>query len=282
MLGMDQAEGLRRTGASRARRVSHLRRLTDTNARAIALTSGKGGVGKTQIAANLAVALARIGCRVVLLDADLGLASLDLALGVRPLRDLRDVLAGRCSTKEILLSGPCGVHLLPACPGRYEMANLDLRLRTRLAEAVEEISRSFDVLIIDTGAGIGTNAVEIASWATEVLVLATPEPSSLRDAYAMAKVLHRRKGIDRVRVVANKVASEREGLELHVRLDEIVRRFLTLDLSYLGCVPRDESVQRAVAQGLPFVLGAPESPAARATESLARRIHADTESREIC
>ncbi|MFK7988944.1 MAG: MinD/ParA family protein [Sandaracinaceae bacterium] len=267
----DQAAGLRR-GNSSAPRLVRLRPATDGTTRIYAVTSGKGGVGKTQVAANVAVGFAAEGKKVLLLDADLGLASLDLALGIKPRYDLLDVLTGRRSVDEIIVPGPGGVCLIPACPGRYDVANLDASQRARLWDIVEKAARDFDVLVIDTGAGIGSNAVGFASYADEVLLVTTPDPTALRDAYAMAKVLHRRSGVDRIHLVANQVASEREGAEIHARIDGIVRRFLTLRLEYLGGVPRDEAVREAVTRGEPLVLTAKSSAAARAISGLVRRL----------
>ncbi|MBI2896004.1 MAG: MinD/ParA family protein [Deltaproteobacteria bacterium] len=277
----NQADGLRAARGEGAR-VYRLHRASSSPTRTIAVTSGKGGVGKTQIAANLAVGLAQKGLKVVLLDADLGLASLDLALGLKPQFDLRSVLDGEKNIDEILLEGPAGVHLVPACPGRYEMANLNGTERAALANAVDEVAKKFDVLVIDTGAGIGGNAVTFASAADDVLLVTTPDPTAVRDAYAMAKVLNRRSGLERIHLVSNQVASEAEGLELHSRLDAIVRRFLTLELGYLGCIPRDESVRQACAAGEPFVLRSPSSVAARATEGLVRRLGPGASPRELC
>ena len=277
----DQADGLRRN-ASEPSNVVRLRRPTGTHTRTIAVTSGKGGVGKTQISANLGVALARRGLRVVLLDADLGLASLDLALGLSPTHDIRSVMEGQMTLDEVLVEGPAGVKLVPACPGRYDMANLGTRELNALHNAVDELAKSYDVLVIDTGAGIGSNAVSFASSADDVLLVSTPDPTSMRDAYAMAKVLNRRSGVDRLHLITNQVASETEGGQLFARLDGIVRRFLTLDMSYLGCVPRDEAVRQSVAAGEPYVMRAPDSSAAQATDLLARRLFADRTSRELC
>ncbi len=248
--------------------------------RVIAVTSGKGGVGKTQVSSNLAVALARAGKRVLLMDADLGLASLDLALGVSPRHDLLSVLTGERALDEILVDCPAGVQLIPACPGRYDVANLDAGQRAALWDLVVEVAQDFDVLIIDTGAGIGSNAVGFASYADDVLLVTTPDPTSLRDAYAMAKVLHRRAGRDKIHVVANQVQSEREGAEIHDRMNGIVRRFLMLELAYLGAIPRDDMVRECVALGQPVVLRHPASLAARAMETLARRLRIETATRE--
>jgi flagellar biosynthesis protein FlhG len=277
----DQADGLREARGDIERAVT-LRRQKTSSTRTIAVTSGKGGVGKTQIAANLAVGMARRGLSVVLFDADLGLASLDLALGLTPRWDMRAVVDGDKRIEEILVEGPGGVKLLPACPGRYEMANLGPSDRNAIANAVDDLSCGFDLLVIDTGAGIGGNAVSFASFADDVLLVTTPDPTSVRDAYAMTKILNRRGGLDRIQLVANQVSSEAEGVELHSCLLAIVRRFLTLELEYLGCVPADDSVRQAVAAREPFLLRAPQSAAARATEALVRRLDTRAPARQPC
>ena len=278
----DQADGIRLARNSKPPQLRPSRNGIDT-CRSIAVTSGKGGVGKTQLSANMALLLARHGQRVLLVDADLGLASLDLALGVHPQADLLSVVRGQCEIGEILVEAAQGVQLLPACPGRYEMANLQSAERERLHAALRELATRFDTLIIDTGAGIGANSVGFAALANEILLVTTPDPTSLRDAYAMAKVLHRRAGVDAMQVVANQVASEAGGLEVYERLQSIARRFLSLELDYLGCVPRDESVSRAVANGEPYVVGAPRCKAARALESLVNKlIHRRTTPDIVC
>ncbi|NOY92594.1 MAG: MinD/ParA family protein [Deltaproteobacteria bacterium] len=278
----NQADGLRAQTPRGGRVIPFRRRSYQGERRTIAVTSGKGGVGKTQVSANLAVGFARAGLSVLVLDADLGLASMDLAFGVRPEADLRDVLEGKQSMRDVLVEGPLGVKLVPACPGRYDMANLPPPERRRLLDAVSDVAAEFDVLLIDTGAGIGGNAVAFASHADEVVLVTTPDPTALRDAYAMAKVLHRRSGVDRVQLVANQVNSEVEGAELHENLDAIVRRFLTLKLDYLGAVPRDEAVNDAVRSGEPFLLASPRCPASRALEAITRRLLPQTAPRETC
>lgn len=267
----DQADGIRLARDERAPHLRPLRGTIDT-ARSIAVTSGKGGVGKTQLSANLALALAKRGQKVLLLDADLGLASLDLALGIHPQSDLLSVVRGERKIEEILVEAAHGVMLVPACPGRYEMANLSSAEREKVRLVIEDLATRFDILIIDTGAGIGANSVGFAALANEIILVTTPEPTALRDAYAMAKVLNKRAGVASIELVANQVASEVGGLEVYERLLGIAQRFLTLELSYLGCIPKDESVSRAVASGHPYVLGAPQSKAARALESLVERL----------
>lgn len=267
----DQAAGLRARRDSSSV-VPLRRRMFQGPAWTLAVTSGKGGVGKTQIAANIGVALAARGLQVLMLDADLGLASLDLALGLQPKADLRAVVEGRAEVEDVAVQGPMGLRLLPACPGRYDMANLAPAERSRLIQAVHRAAEDYDVLLIDTGAGIGSNSVYFASAADEILLVTTPDPTALRDAYAMAKVLHRRASVDRIKLVANQVRSALEGAELHTRIDAIVTRFLALELEFLGSVPWDKEVVKGARAGRPHVLAAPEAEASRAVRGLAARL----------
>ncbi|MEM9073679.1 MAG: MinD/ParA family protein [Myxococcota bacterium] len=266
----DQAAGLRTREESSL--IPLRRRAFRGPAWTLAVTSGKGGVGKTQLAANIGAALASRGLQVLLLDADLGLASLDLALGLQPKSDLRAVLRGEASIEDIAVRGPMGLKLIPACPGRYDMANLGPAERSRLIQAVHEAAENYDVLLIDTGAGIGSNAVYFASAADEILLTTTPDPTALRDAYAMVKILHRRASVDRIKLVANMVHTALEGAELHARIDAIVTRFLSLDLDFLGSVPWDKEVAKGARRGRPHVLEAPLAPASRAVLGLAARL----------
>lgn len=271
MAKVDQAASLRTSRPSWEPLKSGTER-AQTKRLSLAITSGKGGVGKTQISANLAVALAQRGHKLLLLDADLGLAGLDLALGVTPQHTLNEVLEGRLTAEQIATEGPCGIRLLPACPGRYEMANLSPRDRDILSNAVDQAAAAYDILLTDTGAGINSNSVSFAASADEVILVATPDPTSMRDAYAMAKVLSKRAGVETIRFVANQVSSEAQGAELHDTLRNLIRRFLPIELTFLGCVPRDEIVRQSVAAGIPFVLRAPESHAARAVQAIAGRL----------
>jgi flagellar biosynthesis protein FlhG len=182
------------------------------------------------------------------------------------------VVRGQCQLSEIIVEATESLHLVPACPGRYEMANMQSQDREQLHTALRELAADYDVLLIDTGAGIGANTVAFAALGSEILLVTTPDPTSLRDAYAMAKVLHRRAGVQSIRVIANQVSSEAGGVEVFERLLGITRRFLSLELDYLGCVPKDDSVPRAVAQGHPYVIGAPRSAATRAVETLVSKL----------
>lgn len=269
MTNQHQALGLQEMGKGAA---SYRLSRREGGPTVVSVTSGKGGVGKTQVAANLAVSLARDDYTVLLLDADLGLASLDLALGLSPKHNMISVLRGDMTLEEVMVEGPFGLKLVPACPGRYESANLDVRKREALLDTVEEAGKRFDIILIDTGAGIGSNAVGFAAYADEVLLVTTPDPTALRDAYAMAKILHRRASVDRIHVVANQVRREQQGVEIHARMQAIVRRFLRLELTYLGSIPFDEAVPEAVAKGEPYVLRSPRGDAALATANLIRRL----------
>jgi flagellar biosynthesis protein FlhG len=162
------------------------------------------------------------------------------------------------------------------------MANLGTAERTRLFTAVDEVAHEFDVMIVDTGAGIGSNSVSFASSVDEVLLVTTPDPTALRDAYAMTKVLHKRSGVDRISLVANQVRSAPEGAEIHEKLKSIIQRFMAVELEYLGYVSYDTTVRHGCATGEPFVLAAPQSAPAREMAGIARRIAAGISAGERC
>jgi flagellar biosynthesis protein FlhG len=242
--------------------------------RTIAVTSGKGGVGKTSVCAALAVSLARSGARVLALDGDLGKANLDLVMGVLPGPSLLDAIEGRAAIEDALVDGPEGVTLLPTCSGHYDLANLGERQRHELFTAIDRLEERFDVLLIDTAAGITSNAVTFAAAAREVVVVATPEPTSLADAYAMAKVLSRRFGVPRLHVLANMVASPREGEWVFRKLAGLADRFLDVGTDYLGFVYHDAAVARSISTGRPFPTAEPDCPASRCVAAIAARLGA--------
>jgi len=237
--------------------------------RTIAVTSGKGGVGKTNIVTNLAIRLAELGQRVLLLDGDLSLANVDLLLGLVPEATLYDVVAGRCSVEEILLAGPAGIQILPASSGVEEMANLDDYRREVLLRSLEAVARDRDVLLVDTGSGIHAQSMRLAQVADEILVVTTPEPPAFADAYATLKVLSARRFVCPPRLVVNMAASSAEANRVAGRVRRVARRFLGLELEVCGMIPRDESVWRAVQEQQPFLTAHPTSPAAEAIRRLA-------------
>lgn len=238
----------------------------------IAIGGGKGGVGKTVLAANLSVALANSGARVLAMDADLGLANLDLAFGVTPRRTLVDVIEGTARLEEVLVPAPGGVQLLPAASGRYELASLNARARAALLDAIDRLGDCFDALLIDTATGIGGNAVHFAGAAQAVVVVATAEPTSIADAYAFVKVLRTQCGIKQAHFVASMVKSRREGERLYDKLATLSDRFLGVDLSYLGSIHADPAVPRSVRAGVPLLMHAPRCEASYDVEAIARKL----------
>jgi len=244
--------------------------------RTIAITSGKGGVGKTCVSASLACVLARTGKRVLVLDADLGLANLDILLNLHPDGTLQDVLNGTHSVKNVMLEGPAGIRVLPAGSGLVESARLTGDMRERLRQVLEEVAPEFDYLLIDTGAGISDVVLYTASLAQEVLVVATPEPTSLADAYATIKVLAFHQGRSHFSLVINQTPKERSGDVVAQQLQQIADRFLPdqlgrpIVLEFVGAIPSDPAVERSVRARVPVVLHAPEAPAAQALQDLAR------------
>ncbi|HEX7625037.1 MAG TPA: MinD/ParA family protein [Anaeromyxobacteraceae bacterium] len=261
---MDQAERLRELVRGRAPGAAPLR--------VVAVTSGKGGVGKTHVACNLAVLAARAGRRVLVLDADLGLANADIVLGVAPHYHLGHLLEGSVPLADILAEGPEGVRVLAASTGVQELTQLDDQQKLRLVSALDEIEDRFDLVIIDCGAGIGDNVLFFAGAAQEALLVISPEPTSLTDAYAAVKVLSQQAGVDRFSVVVNPVPTEAHGREVFGTLTRVTDRFLTTRVSFLGHIPRDENLQRALMAQRPVVDLFPRSPSSRALAEIARRL----------
>lgn len=241
-------------------------------ARVIAISSGKGGVGKTSIAANLCLAMAEQGQRVLAMDADLGLANLDICFGVSPTLSLLDLFDGDANINEVLCKGADGVTLLPGCSGRYDLANLNESQRYSLFRAVDSVEDDFDALVLDTGAGIGSNAISFAAAASDVIIVANPEPTSLADAYAFIKVASEEFGIKNFQVIANMVLSAKEAEEVYQKLADLCGRFLNAGVNFLGYIPRDSAVSKAVRSGKPLLLAHPQSPASISIKRIANRI----------
>ncbi len=212
----------------------------------IAVTGGKGGVGKTNIAVNLGVSLARLGRRVTLLDADLGLANIDVLLALKPLHNLKDVVAGSCRLEDVLLEGPCGINVVPAASGLQEMVRLGTKEHAGLITAFSEIAHLMDVLLIDTAAGISDEVMSFLCAAQEILVVVCNEPTSITDAYALIKVLNQRYGVDRVRILTNMVRSDEDGKQVFNKLQKVTDRFLDVTLLFAGSISYDNHVRRAV------------------------------------
>jgi flagellar biosynthesis protein FlhG len=240
--------------------------------RVVAVTSGKGGVGKTNISVNLATLAAAQGKRVLLVDADLGLANSHIVLGVAPRYHLGHLLDGTVGIDEVLAMGPHGLRVLSASSGVQEMTRLDDAQKLRLVTAFDPLDDRFDLVLIDCGAGIGDNVVFFAGAAQMTLLVVTPEPTSLTDAYAAVKVLSQRAGVRHFSVVVNWASDEAQARDIFQKLSRVTDRFLQARVAYVGSLPRDENVQRSVMAQQPVVDLYPQSPASRALGHLAQAI----------
>ena len=260
IMAIDQAAGLR-ADATVQRPV-----------RVVAVASGKGGVGKTNVSVNLSVALAEMGRRVMLLDADLGLANIDVLLGLQPRFTLSDVLEGRCGLEDTFLDGPLGITVVPAASGKRRMAELSFSEHAGLIRAFSSMDREIDAMVVDTAAGISGSVCNFAEAAQEVIVVVCNEPTSITDAYALIKVLSREHGVERVQVLANSVRSQHEGRELYEKLSRVSERFLDVTLGYMGAVPYDDWLRRAVQRQQAVMQAYPSSPSSAALRGVARRL----------
>ena len=268
---MDQADNLRLRLVNRSPVVEAPRELL----RVIAVTSGKGGVGKTNMSANLAALAARAGKRVLILDADLGLANVDIIFGVKPMHHIGDLLQAGVSAMDVLIQAAPNIHILPAGSGVQRLTELERKDKLRLVAALDGLEDHFDLVIIDSGAGIGDNVLFFVGMAQEVVLVLSPEPTSLVDAYAVVKVLSQQAGIRNFAVVINPVVDEMPARDMFQKLSTVTGRFLTAKLRHLGYVPRDENVHRAVMAQRPVVDLFPMAPASRAIAEVAARLFSE-------
>ena len=249
-------------------------------ARIIAITSGKGGVGKTFVSANLAAALTRRGQRVLVLDADLGLANLDVVLNLHPKITLHDVFTGKARLEDAIIKAPGGFSVLLAGSGMVEYSRLTPEVRNQFINVLQTLTPRFDVVLLDTGAGISDVVLFSVSLAAEVLSVATPEPTSLTDAYAAIKVLATQQKRQHLRLVVNQAARAGDGRAITSQLQQVLNRFVTTDsgrpvrLLHLGDIPADNAVREAVMRRQLLLQGAPGSPASLAVAQLANKIQA--------
>jgi flagellar biosynthesis protein FlhG len=235
----------------------------------IAVTGGKGGVGKTSVSVNLATAMANAGRRVMLLDGDLGLANVDVFLGLSPRYTMAHVLSGERTLEEVILDSPYGFQVVPGASGVAELANLSAAGHLGLVQAFSSLSTRLDALIVDTSAGIAHSVVQFSQAAQHVLLVVCDEPASMTDAYALIKVLSRNHGIAKFRIVANMTRGPGEGQELFRKLERVTARFLDVTLEFAGEIPEDPYLRRAIREQRPVVSAFPASPASRAFKKLA-------------
>lgn len=246
-------------------------------ARVITVTSGKGGVGKTSISVNLAILLSKMGKRVILLDADFGLANIEIMLGIRPEYSLADLFIKGKSIVEIITQGPEGIGFISGGNGIQELTNLTKDQILYLNQKLFELDKLADFIIIDTGAGISDSVLDFVSASSEVFLVATPEPTSITDAYALLKTLNRRTEFvadeTTIKVISNRVNSFNEGKELYNKLSVVVGKFLSIQLEFLGSIPKDPNVSKAVIQQNPCSLLYPNSASSKAIFDIAASIY---------
>lgn len=258
---MDQAHNLR-----------ELMRKGNGAARVLAVTSGKGGVGKSSVSVNLAIALAAQQKRVVVIDADLGLANVEVLLGLNSFYNLQHVIDGEKSVMQILVKGPGGIELVPGTSGLSKLADLNGPARQNVLDGLKELQEHADFIIIDTMAGIGQNAVSFAAAADEVILVTTPEPSAIVDAYAMIKAILSVREDAVFRLVTNMVVSPQQAQAVGANLMRVSQQYLGIRLSVLGHLLRDPHVSQAVMQSSPFVLKFPNAPASLCVQELATKL----------
>jgi len=232
-----------------------------TTSRVVAVTSGKGGVGKTNIALNLGIVCAKRNKRVMVMDVDLGLANIDLILDLNAQFNLSHVIAGTKRITEVVVNGPAGLLIVPGASGIAHLADLSDAERARLVADLKALERQADLIFVDTAAGIGKNTINFAAAADEVVVVTTPEPTAIMDAYATIKTIVHRKGHGRIRLIVNMARSKQEATRVADRIASVTRQFLGIEIDRLGFVLADENVATAVRRRRPFALEFPNSPA---------------------
>lgn len=269
---MDQAEKLRNIIKKQEQQEMERERV----AKVITVTSGKGGVGKTSLSVNLAIQLSRMGKRVVIFDADFGLANIEIMLGLRPKYNLADLMYRGKSIEDIIMYGPENIGFISGGSGINELANLSREQVVSLIRRLADLDRIADVILVDTGAGISDTVLEFVAASEEVLLVATPEPTSITDAYALLKTLNRKQSYhpDKtvVKMIANQVRGDNDATELFEKLGIVVSRFLDIKVEFIGSVPYDKSMQRAIMHQAPVSVANPDSEAARAIRKIALSI----------
>jgi flagellar biosynthesis protein FlhG len=256
----DQAAGIRKMSNSKPVRV-------------IAITSGKGGAGKTNLSVNLGIALAQTGQRVAILDADMGLANVDILIGVYPKFNLSHVLSGEKTLADIMMEGPSGIRIIPGASGIQKMAELSSTEQAAMIHAFSEIDQELDVLIVDTAAGISASVVNFARACQEIIVVVCDEPTSLTDAYAFIKLLNRDYKLTDFHVVCNMVKTVEQGQALFQKLIKVTDHYLDVTLRFVGSVPYDENLRKSVQKQSPVVAAFPNTKATLAIKDIAAKIN---------
>ena len=266
---MDQAENLRNI-------IKKQNQKDLSNARVIAVTSGKGGVGKSSVSINLAVQFTKMGKKVIILDADFGLANIEVMFGVIPKYNLSDLMVSGREISEIITEGPEGIKFISGGSGIAKLVNPDKEQVKRLVNKMSELENMADVIIIDTGAGISPTVMEFLVASPETIIVTTPEPTSITDSYALLKALSmndnfRREDVS-IKMIANRVSTESEGRNLYEKLNMVVSKFLDIDMTYLGIIPMDNNIVKAVMKQKPVSIIYPASASSKHFEEIAEKI----------
>jgi flagellar biosynthesis protein FlhG len=273
---MDQAVGLRKKGNGEielGQAVSTAMPALQKPVRVMAVSSGKGGVGKSNVVINLSMAFDRMGLQTLIMDADLGLANIDVLLGLAPKYNLSHVLSGQKKIEEVLVNGPGKIKIMPASSGVQELTRLTDDQKMLFLELLDGLETEVDVLLLDTGAGISDTVLYFNLAAHERIIVVTPEPTSLTDAYALIKVLYSKHGERYFRILVNQASNESMGKSIFAKLSKVADHFLDgLSLDYLGTIPHDPSVTKSVLQQKPLLELFPSSPASKAFISIAETI----------
>jgi flagellar biosynthesis protein FlhG len=265
----DQAKTLRDLNSHRHEALVHK---TEQPTSVYSITSGKGGVGKTAVVANLAYVLASMGKRVLILDADLGLANIDVVFGISPLYNLNHFFSGDQDLQQIMVEGPLGIRILPAGSGIQNFTNLDSRQKLRLLDGLDAMQNHFDFVLIDTEAGISENVTYFNTAAQEIVIVTTPEPTAITDAYALMKLLSTQYHEKSFNLVVNQITSEDDALDVYRKLTMVANRYLDISIDYLGSIPDDRLMVDSIRKQKVISELHPQSKITQAFRQLAGRI----------
>jgi flagellar biosynthesis protein FlhG len=245
---------------------------TTNRMRVICVTGGKGGIGKTTVAVNLALIFARQKKNVLLFDADLGLANVDIRLGLSPKKHLHDFLSGSCGLDEICMTGPHGLKIVPSASGIPRMAELNSMESAAIIHAFSNLTAQIDIMIIDMAPGISSQVIDFTHASQDILVVICNDPASLMDSYAIIKILHQKYARDRFGVVVNKVLDLQEGYDVFCKFQDVTAKFINVGMHYIGHIPQDDYISIASREGVAVVEKYPQAPATTAFQDLSNGI----------
>lgn len=241
--------------------------------RVIAVTGGKGGIGKTTISVNMAIAFAKMKKKVLLFDADLGLANVDVLLGLNPEKNIHDFLQGNCDLKDVCINGPHGLKIIPSASGIQKMADLSSNEAIGLIRSFSSLTENVDIMIIDMASGISSQVMDLTHASQDIIVVICNDPSSLMDSYAVIKILHQKYARSRFGIVVNKVKTSYEGFNVFSRFQETISKFINISMHFLGCIPLDDYISLAASDRASFVDKFPNSAATQAISNVCQGVN---------